>query len=75
MTKKAPSMAQSGMVETSSSLQEKRTKSFLRFEDFVNFLVSEDELAHDPFTRALHTPEVPRGTNKGTSFAAESNST
>ena len=51
----------------------KKNEEFPPFEDFVNFLVSEDELAHDPFTRALHTSEVPRGTNKGTSFAAESN--
>ena len=49
----------------------KQYGEFPPFEDFVNFLVKEDEMAHDPFTRALHRPDTPKGLNRGTSFAAE----
>ena len=53
----------------------KKNEEFPPFEDFVNFLVNEDEMAHDPFTRALHRPDTPKGLNRCTSFAAESDRT
>ena len=53
----------------------KQNEEFPPFVDFVNFLVTEDEMAHDPFTRALHKPHAPKGPNRGMSFASESTRT
>ena len=53
----------------------KKNEEFPSFTDFVDFLVNEDEMAHDPCVRALHKPDTTRGLNRGTSFAAESDRT
>ena len=50
----------------------KKNEEFPPFVDFVKFLENEDEMAHDPFMRALYKPDAPKGPNKSTSFAAES---